>query len=214
MDRLVHIVDDDDASRTALGFLLRNLGYEARIYASGREFLDRNDDDRGCVLLDVHMPGMDGFEVLAEMERRQVKLPIIMLTGDGDVPLAIRAMRHGAVDFLEKLCGPDALVAAIEHASQLMELDREGGRSRADATEKLSALTPREVQILQCLQEGMANKLIARQLNLSPRTVETYRANMMTKLGVSRLSHALHIARDANLARIGPDDFYPGKAIP
>lgn len=202
MTRLVHIVDDDAEVRAGLSFMLRQRGYETEIYSGGPELLARKRLTRGCVLLDVRMPQMDGFEVLAELVKRGVDLPVIVLTGHGDVPLAVRAMKRGVVDFLEQPYEPEQLVEAIDRALAIAELSREAREARADALAKLSLLTPRETQILQGLRAGMANKTMARWLGLSPRTVETYRANMMAKMGVARLSQAIRVAADGDLRPI------------
>lgn len=200
--RLLHIVDDDSEVRAGTSFLLSQLGYETQIYASGPEFLKQGRLDRGCVLLDVHMPEMDGFEVLAEMVRRGVDLPVIILTGHCDIPLAVRAMKRGVVDFLEQPYEASHLNAAIERAFLLADEGREKRQARRDAVAKLKTLTPRESQILQGLRAGMANKVIARWLALSPRTVEAYRANMMARIGVTGTSNALRIAIDGGLPAI------------
>ena len=200
--RTVHIVDDDSEVRAAMSFMLRQLGYETQIYASGSEFLSQGDLDRGCLLLDIDMPEMDGFAVLAALRERSVDLPVIIVTGRGDVPIAVRAMKKGAADFIEQPYLAEELTDAIERAFASRELGRLDRAEKAAAIAKLKLLTPRESQILQGLGAGMANKLIARWLGLSPRTVEAYRANMMAKLGVTRLSQALRIATDGNLPAV------------
>jgi len=202
MTRLVHIVDDDSEVRASTSFMLRQLGYATEIYGSGDEFLQSRRMDSGSVLLDIRMPGMDGLEVQAELARRGVQLPVIVLTGHGDVELAVRAMKAGAVDFLEKPYKAEELTEAVERAFQRAEQTRESQAARTEATAKLNALTPREREILQGLRAGMANKMIARWLDLSPRTVEVYRAKMMAKLGVTSLSQALRIALDGELEPI------------
>ena len=202
MKGLVHIVDDDSEVRAATSFMLRHLGYETQIYAGGLEFLQQRKLDRGCILLDLQMPEMNGFEVLAKLAERKVDLPVIILTGHGDVPAAVQAMKRGAVDFLEQPYDTHRLTAAIERASALAETSREARQARMEAVAKLKALTPRESQILQGLRAGMRNKVIARWLALSPRTVETYRANMMMRIGVTEMSNALRIADDGGLPAI------------
>jgi two-component system response regulator FixJ len=199
---LVHIVDDDSEVRAATSFVLRQQGYETQIYAGGFEFLQRKSLNRGCVLLDLRMPGMDGFEVLAKLARRDVDLPVIILTGHGDIPLVVRAMKRGAVDFLEKPYQTDRLIGAIERAFALADESRETRQARMEAVAKLKTLTPREYQVLQGLRAGMPNKVIARWLALSPRTVEAYRANMMVRIGVTGMSNALRIANDGGLPAI------------
>jgi two-component system response regulator FixJ len=200
--RLVHIVDDDSEVRAATSFMLRQQGYETQIYGGGLEFLQQRRLDRGCILLDFRMPEMDGFELLAKLARRDVDLPVIILTGHGDIPLAVRAMKRGAVDFLEKPYDADRLVGAIERAFALADENRETRQARTEAVAKLKTLTPRESQILQGLRAGMPNKVIARWLALSPRTVEAYRANMMVRIGVTGMSNALRIAIDGELPGI------------
>lgn len=200
---LVHIVDDDSEVRAATSFMLRQQGYETQIYAGGFEFLQQKRLDRGCVLLDLRMSGMDGFEVLAKLARRDIDLPVIILTGHGDIPLAVRAMKRGAVDFLEKPYDTDRLIGAIERAFALADESRETRQARMEAVAKLKTLTPRESQVLQGLRAGMPNKAIARWLALSPRTVEAYRANMMVRIGVTGMSNALRIAVDGGLPAIG-----------
>lgn len=202
MRRLVHIVDDDSEVRAATSFMLRQQGYETQIYADGPEFLNQRRLDRGCVLLDLHMPEMDGFEVLARLARRDVDLPVIILTGHGDIPLAVRAMKRGAVDFLEQPYETHRLTGAIERAFALADETRETRQARMEAVAKLKTLTPRESQVLQGLRAGMPNKVIARWLALSPRTVEAYRANMMVRIGVTGMSNALRIAIDGGLPAI------------
>lgn len=202
MRTLVHIVDDDSEVRAATSFMLRQQGYETQIYAGGAEFLQQKRLDRGCVLLDLRMPEMDGFEVLAELDERDIDLPVIILTGQGDIPLAVRAMKRGAVDFLEKPYDTDRLIGAIERASDLADESRETRQARMEAVAKLKTLTPRESQVLQGLRAGMPNKAIARWLALSPRTVESYRANMMARIGVTGMSNALRIAADGGLPAI------------
>lgn len=202
MRRLVHIVDDDSEVRAATSFMLRQQGYETQIYADGPEFLRQRRLDRGCVLLDLHMPEMDGFEVLSNLARREVDLPVIILTGHGDITLAVRAMKRGAVDFLEQPYDSHRLTMAIERAFTLADESRETRRARTEAVAKLKTLTPRESQVLQGLRAGMANKVIARWLALSPRTVEAYRANMMVRIGVTGMSSALRIAIEGGLPSI------------
>ncbi|MEA3063653.1 MAG: hypothetical protein QOJ27_81 [Sphingomonadales bacterium] len=200
--RLVHIVDDDSEVRAATSFMLRQQGYETQIYGSGLEFLKQRRLNRGCILLDFRMPEMDGFELLAKLARRDVDLPVIILTGHGDIPLAVKAMKRGAVDFLEKPYNADRLIGSIERAFALADENREARQARMEAVAKLKTLTPRESQILQGLRAGMPNKAIARWLALSPRTVEAYRANMMVRIGVTGMSNALRIAADGGLPTI------------
>ncbi|MCL6678106.1 response regulator [Sphingomonas sp. RG327] len=191
--RLVHLVDDDGAIRRSVGFMLKTSGYEVRTYESGVELLKSLPAAPGCVLLDIRMPGMDGLQVQAELAKRGVSLPVVIMTGHGDVTLAVQAMKAGAVDFIEKPFEKGVLLEAIDHSFDRLRRATES-RDRADAAvTKLNALTAREREVLEGLAKGLPNKTIAFDLGISPRTVEIHRANLMTKLGVRSLSEALRI---------------------
>lgn len=193
--KLVHLVDDDDAVRRSVAFMLKTSGLLVKSYASGNEFLrDARKLEHGCVLLDIRMPGMDGLEVQQEMQKIGVDFPVIIMTGHGDIPLSVRAMKAGAVDFIEKPFEKATLLGAIEEAFCSMERT-DSGRDRAkSATIRLQALTPREREVLDGLAKGLPNKTIAYDLGISPRTVEIHRANLMSKLEVRSLSEALRLA--------------------
>ena len=198
--RHVHLVDDDEAIRRSASFMLRTSGYLVKTYASGVEFLGVvNDAVPGCVLLDVRMPKIDGLEVQAALKERGVLLPVVVMTGHGDINTAVEAMKLGAVDFIEKPFEKAVLLSAIE--AGLERLDKSAKRHvRADeARVKLGVLTPRELDVMKGLVRGHPNKTIAYDLDISPRTVEIHRANLMTKLGVHSLSEALRIAFAAGL---------------
>ena len=202
-DRIVFLVDDDEAIRHSASFMLRHAGFTVKTFPDGLVFLDSvKSEDEGCILLDVRMPGMDGLAVQSTLNRRGINMPVIILTGHGDVPVAVEAMKGGAIEFLEKPYEKKALVAAIEHAYELLDNQATDDRRGREAAAKLSALTPRERQVLECLVEGLTNKGIAEALSISPRTVEIHRAHMMEKLQVDSLSAAL---RSAFLAGIGAD---------
>jgi two-component system response regulator FixJ len=198
--RTVHLVDDDEAIRRSASFLLRTSGYLVKTYASGVEFLAAAAEAvPGCILLDVRMPEMDGLEVQQALKERGVLMPVVVLTGHGDVTIAVQAMKAGAVDFIEKPFEKKVLLAAIEEGFARIE---QAGRRHARADEarvRLDALTGRERDVLQGLVRGHPNKTIAFDLGISPRTVEIHRANLMTKLGVASLSEALRIAFAAGL---------------
>jgi two-component system response regulator FixJ len=193
--RLVHLVDDDEAIRRSVGFMLKTSGFHVRTYESGVELLKAAPNlEPGCVLLDIRMPGMDGLETQAALRDKGVPLPVIILTGHGDVSLAVQAMKSGAVDFNENPFEKAVLLSSIE-----LGIDRlkraAGNQDRADeASVRLHALTPRERDVLEGLARGLPNKTIAYDLGISPRTVEIHRANLMSKLGVRSLSEALRIA--------------------
>jgi two-component system, LuxR family, response regulator FixJ len=192
-DRLIHLVDDDAAIRRSVGFMLKTSGYEVRDYESGVALLKSLPLAPGCVLMDIRMPGMDGLQVQGELANKGVSLPVVIMTGHGDVTLAVQAMKAGAVDFIEKPFEKAVLLEAIDHALDRLRRSKES-RGRADAAlTKLNGLTPREKQVLEGLAKGLPNKTIAFDLGISPRTVEIHRANLMAKLGVRSLSEALRI---------------------
>lgn len=196
----VHIVDDEEAIRRSLDFLLRTTGYEVEKWPDGESFLKQADRAApACVLLDVRMPGMDGLEVQAEMAQRGFTQPIIVLTGHGDISTAVRAMRAGAVDFLEKPFERDRLLQALDIGFMQIE-DREGRNAREEwAKARIGALTQREREVLDGLACGYPNKTIAYDLGISSRTVEVYRANVMTKLEVSNFADVLRVAFAAGM---------------
>ena len=193
--RLVHLVDDDEAIRRSVGFMLKTSGYHVRSYESGVALLKAAPNlESGCVLLDIRMPDMDGLEVQEALKSRGVTLPVIIMTGHGDVSLAVQAMKAGAVDFIEKPFEKAILLSAIEHGVERLKKSA-ASRDRADeAAVRLQALTPREREVLDGLAKGLPNKTIASDLGISPRTVEIHRANVMSKLEVRSLSEALRIA--------------------
>lgn len=200
-DRQVYLVDDEAPVRRSVGFMLKTSGYEVEQFESGEAFLKAAPHlAPGCVLLDVRMGGMDGLTVQMALKERGIMLPVIIITGHGDVGLAVRAMKAGAVDFLEKPFEKSAVMAAIDQAlarnQGRAELDRLADQARA----QLNGLTPRERDVLNGLVEGQSNKVIAYDLGISPRTVEIHRANLMSKLGVNSLSDALKIAFTARMA--------------
>lgn len=201
MQRVIHLIDDEEAVRKSTGFLLRTSGFRVHSYASGPEFLDElRDADPGCILLDVRMPEMDGLEVQAELNRRGVTMPVIVLTGHGDISTAIAAMKGGASDFIEKPFEKDVLMRAIETGFERLSEGARGVAAAKDAQVRLAGLTAREQDVLRGLVNGKPNKVIAYDLSISPRTVEVYRANLMSKLGVRSLSDALRVAFAAGLA--------------
>jgi two-component system response regulator FixJ len=203
--RTVHIVDDDEAIRQSVGFMLRKAGHTVEAYVSGVQFLKTaTRETRGCVLLDVRMPEIDGLEVQARLAEQGITLPIIMLTGHGDVTLAVRAVKAGAIEFLEKPFERTALLAAIDEAlSQAGRNDR-GQLAAAEASVRLAALTPRERDVLDGMVLGRPNKLIAFDLSIATRTVEVHRANLMEKLSARSLSDVLRIAFAAGLGEAQP----------
>ncbi len=200
--RTVHLVDDEEAIRRSVGFMLRTAGFDVVSYASGVAFLAAATiAPPGCVLLDIRMPEIDGLAVQRILAERGLALPIVVLTGHGDITLSVRAIKAGAIDFLEKPFEKAALLRAIEEA--FVQLDRAcaDNLDAASATLRLAALTPRERDVLIGLVRGQPNKITAYDLGISTRTVEVHRANLMHKLEVGSLSDVLRIAFAAEIDR-------------
>lgn len=187
-ERTIHIVDDDEAMRDSLRFLLDAEGMSTLTYESAAALLSAGDLAPGCILTDIRMPGMSGLELVAELKRRGVSLPVIVLTGHGDVSLAVEAMKAGVHDFLEKPFQDDALLRAIRAALQRGEDASARQRERAEIEACFAELTPRERDVFGAIVEGDSNKLAAIRLGISPRTVEIYRANVMAKMRAQTLS--------------------------
>jgi two-component system, LuxR family, response regulator FixJ len=201
-NRVVHIIDDDEAVRHSLAFLLSSAGLAVRLYDSAAAFLlDLPSAQGGCLITDVRMPGMTGLELLHELKAKACGLPAIVITGHGDVPLAVEAMKAGAIDFIEKPFDQEALLSAVEAALDRRKMEARGGEDRAAVAAKLALLSERERQVLEGLISGHPNKTIAYNLGISPRTVEVYRSNLMTKMEAKSLSELI---RMAILAQIQP----------
>lgn len=193
-ERLVYIVDDDDSVRRSAAFMLRHAGFKVEPVESGVDFLKlAKGAKRGCVLLDVRMPEMDGLHVQQQMIKDGIDMPVVILTGHGDIEIAVQAMRAGAVNFLEKPYEKEALIAAMEEAFVRLEDSNLKEMAASEAKVRLACLTGREQDVLDGLLAGLPNKTIAYDLGISPRTVEIYRANMMEKLRVRSLAEALRI---------------------
>lgn len=192
---LVHLIDDDEAVRRALAFLLGTAGLAVKVYESAILFLEKFDSgETGCIVTDVRMPGMDGIQLLRRLNELKIKLPVIVLTGHADVPLAVEAMKFGAVDFIEKPFSDDVLLEAIRSAlARNSQSAGDAGQIRA----RIATLTPREKEVLDGLLAGHPNKTIAFDLGLSPRTVEAHRANVMTKMRASSLSELVRMVISA-----------------
>jgi two-component system response regulator FixJ len=183
-DAVVHLIDDDEGVRQAVAFLLATSGFAVRVYESALAFLDALASVQpGCVVTDVRMPGIDGLALQRELKVRGVALPVIVITGHGDVPLAVEAMKEGAVDFIEKPFNDEALLSAIRVAIDRHAQDARRGDEIVAIKEKLASLSPREREVLDGLIAGLPNKTIAYDLKISARTVEVHRANLMTRMG-------------------------------
>lgn len=200
--RIVHLVDDDDAIRDAVGFMLRTEGFRVMTYSSGAAFLAAAAKaPPGCVLLDIRMPDIDGLEVQRVLAERGASFPIVVLTGHGDISLSVRAIKAGAVDFLEKPFQKAALLSALEGAFAQLGKRQTHDLDAAEAIRRLAVLTPRERDVLAGLVRGQPNKITAYDLGISTRTVEVHRANLMHKLEVGSLSDVLRIAFAAEIDR-------------
>jgi two-component system, LuxR family, response regulator FixJ len=192
---LVHVIDDDDAVRNSIEFMLRTAAINVETYDSAVTFLKRLPEIRfGCIVTDVRMPEMSGLDLLRRMRELAVKMPVVIITGHGDVPLAVEAMKTGAVDFIEKPFDDEVLLGAIRSALDVQQTDSRRAAEKADIHERIASLSTRERQVLEGLVAGLPNKTIAYDLGISPRTVEIYRANVMTKTKASSLSELVRIA--------------------
>lgn len=198
----VYVVDDERSLRSSIKFILDQVRRSCRTFESGNDFLrEAKGLERGTVLLDVRMPGLDGHSVHDELNKLGICFPVVMITGHGDIDQAVQAMRKGAIDFLEKPFRREALLAAIDRGDRYIE-NQELAAERADvARQRMNGLTPRERDVMHGLAQGFPNKTIAYDLGISPRTVEVHRANLMHKLEARNLADALRIAFAAEEGR-------------
>ena len=198
--RVVHVIDDDEALRESLAFLLRAAQLEVKSYASARTFLDElPDEPLGCVITDVRMPEISGIDLLRRLKELKIGVPVIVVTGHGDVALAVEAMKIGAADFFEKPFDDDLLLASVRSALREQDGQIKRFAERAEIESRIAALSPRERDVLRGLVEGRANKQIAFDLGISPRTVEIYRANLMNKMQADSLSDLVRMALVAGM---------------
>ncbi|MDX1401070.1 MAG: response regulator [Kiloniellales bacterium] len=200
----VFVVDDDEGIRDGLSMLLATIGQPCRTFGSAAEFLDHYDpDDRGCLVLDIRMPRVSGLELQAELNARGSNLPIIFITGHGDIPMAVEAMRKGAMDFIRKPFREQDLLDRINEALDVELLRRKRTMEVNELVDRVNSLTAREKEIFEAVAEGRMNKVIGSDLGISERTVEVHRANVMKKLGVRTLAELIRFkitAESANLA--------------
>ena len=193
--QVVHIIDDDEGLRESLAFLLRSAALEVRSFDSAKAFLNELPDAAlGCVISDVRMPDMSGIELLRRLKELKIAVPVIVITGHGDIALAVEAMKIGAVDFFEKPFNDDLLVASVRAALRQQEDQTRRDVKRTEIEHRISTLSRREKDVLAGLIEGRANKQIAFDLGISPRTVEIYRANLMNKMQADSLSELVRMA--------------------
>jgi two-component system, LuxR family, response regulator FixJ len=198
---LVHVVDDDQAMRQSLEFLLDSAGFEVRLYESAKPLLDALESlSRGCVLTDIRMPGVDGLELLRRIQANGKAVPVIVMTGHGDVPLAVEAMKLGAHDFVEKPFEDESLLTALRSAFQERTADQSVDPALAEFKTRLATLSQRERQVMAGLIAGDANKVMALNLEISPRTVEIYRAKLMSKMQAGSVSELIRLAVRAGIA--------------
>ncbi len=202
-DPVVFVVDDDPAMRDSLRWLLESVGLAVRTFATAREFLENYDPEvPGCLVLDVRMPGMSGLDLQQELLNSGMSVPTIVVTGHAEVPLAVRAVKAGALDFIEKPFGDQLL---LDRVRQGIELDRERRAARRrweEAAGRVSQLTVREREVMELVVSGKANREIAAELGLSPKTVEVHRAHVMEKMRVDSLAELIHLAL---LVKAGPE---------
>jgi len=197
MSGLVCVIDDDEAVRDSVGFLLQSDGWEVCSFDSAEAFLAARPEGCRCVVTDVRMPGIDGVLLTRRLREEGYAAPVIVMTGHGDVPMAVSAMKEGAADFLQKPFGDEAMLAAVRAAAD----GRAGAGGKNDAAcALLEQLSPREREVLEGLVGGKANKVIANELGISPRTVEIYRANVMTKMEAASFAELVRVALRAGVA--------------
>lgn len=198
----VYIIDDDEAMRESLNFLLDSAGFDVTLFESAISFLEALPGlVFGSVVSDVRMPGIDGLELLKRMKANHSLFPVLIMTGHGDIPLAVETMKLGAVDFLEKPFEDDRLVAMIETALRQAEPTAKSEAVAQEIAARIATLSPRERQVMDGLIAGLSNKLIARDYDISPRTIEVYRANVMTKMQANSLSELVRLAMRAGLIK-------------
>ena len=191
----VYVIDDDEAMRDSLGFLLAAADFQVSLFKTALDFLEALPTlDFGCVVSDVRMPDIDGIELLKRLKAGGSLFPVVIMTGHGDVPLAVEAMKLGAMDFLEKPFEDDRLIGMIEAALRRAEPSVKNEAATIEIQSRIASLSPRERQVMDGLIAWLSNKLIAREYDISPRTIEVYRANVMTKMQAASLSELVRLA--------------------
>jgi two-component system response regulator FixJ len=191
----VYVIDDDEAMRDSLGFLLAAADFQVSLFETALDFLDALSTlDFGCVVSDVRMPDIDGIELLKRLKAGGSLFPVVIMTGHGDVPLAVEAMKLGAMDFLEKPFEDDRLIGMIDAALRRAEPSVKNEAATLEIQSRIASLSSRERQVMDGLVAGLSNKLIAREYDISPRTIEVYRANVMTKMQAASLSELVRLA--------------------
>lgn len=207
MSRLIYLIDDDDTVRESAAFLLKANGYAVEQFPSGEAFLAAVDSaEPGCIMLDLQMPGLDGHETQEALNGKGIRFPVLILTGNGDIDRAVRAMKNGALEFIEKPYVEEHLLATLDTAFAELERRVSEFGKLDDAKARIAKLSNRERQVMQGLLDGLPNKLIAYHLGLSIRTVESFRATLMEKLNVRTVSAAVRLAMVAGLPSFSEDN--------
>jgi FixJ family two-component response regulator len=197
---LVYVIDDDESMRRSVKRLLKAHGFSAEAFASADDFLTLARAERpSCLVLDLSLPGMNGLELQKEMERRELGLPIVFITGHGDIPTSVEAMKGGAVDFLSKPFSAKALIEAVELAMARARGDEKRRRERTDVDRRVSALTPRELEVMKLVVTGMMNKQIASELGTSIKTIKVHRSRVMQKMGAESVADLVRLAEKAGI---------------
>ncbi len=203
----VYVVDDDELTCVALRDMLEIVpGVDVEIFASGNDFLDAMPVAGGLLLMDVYMPGLDGFETIAKLETKRSHFPTIMMSGRGEIRQAVQAMKMGAIDYLEKPCQPHTLYAAVKAGLDQLKTVLDDQSASADAQQRIASLTDRESELLRLLVSGMTNKDAAEQMAISVRTAEAHRAKMMLKLGADNFTDVMRLAYASGFATLNPDN--------
>lgn len=198
-ETIVYVIDDDDAVRDSLAFLLESADLTVRTYESALQFLEQASRlEAGCIVTDIRMPEMTGLDLVRHLNAQGSSLPVIVITGHGDVPLAVEAMRAGVADFIEKPFDDEVMLTALRRALDISRNHAEEAAERRDIAQRLARLSTRERQVLDGLVAGQANKVVAQNLGISPRTVEVYRANLMAKMQASSLSELVRMTLNAD----------------
>ncbi len=192
-DFTVYIIDDDDDFRNSLAWLLDRHKFQVKQYSSAKAFLDEIQPDTGCIVTDVKMPGMDGIELQKELNKRNVKLPVIVITGYGDIAVAVEAMRHGALDFIEKPFEDKEFIEIVHKAKERESLEHEERQLAKEIMDRMASLSTREKEVMERVVRGSPNKKIAAEFFLSPRTIEIHRANMMRKMKVGSVAELVRM---------------------
>ena len=197
-DAIVFIVDDDEAVRQSTAWLIESIGLKVNSFVSADDFLENYNNESGCIVMDVRMPGMSGLEAQEEMKNRGISLPLIFITGHGDVPMAVRALKRGAFDFIEKPFNDQLLLDAVQRGLKQNSEARESLLLNESIDKRISSLTPREHEVMLRVTEGKPNKVIAHELNVSIKTVEVHRARMMEKMEASSVAELVKVTMHAS----------------